>query len=154
MGRPSSFTTDISQRICDQLADGKSLRSICLAEDMPCTATVMNWLLQGEKEVEGGQFRTFLEHYAQARDSQAEYYADEVVDIADGSKAEDVQQARLRIDARKWIAGKLKPKKYGDKFVQELTGKDGGPIQTESPSELEIARKIAFLLASGAQQTK
>lgn len=33
------------------------------------------------------------------------------------------QLSRLRVDARKWIASKLKPKKYGDKTEVEHTGK-------------------------------
>lgn len=33
----------------------------------------------------------------------------------------------------------------------QLTGKDGGPIQTESVSDTEIARQIAFALAKGMQ---
>ena len=35
----------------------------------------------------------------------------------------------------------------------ELTGKDGGPIQTEELSQTEIARRIAFTLASAARET-
>ena len=35
---------------------------------------------------------------------------------------EHVQRSRLRVDARKWIASKLKPKKYGDYQKHEHTG--------------------------------
>ena len=34
----------------------------------------------------------------------------------------------LRIDARKWLSGKMAPKKYGDKQQIEHAGPDGGPI--------------------------
>ena len=34
------------------------------------------------------------------------------------------------------------------------TGADGGPIKTEEVSKLEIARRVAFLLASGAEVAK
>ena len=40
-----------------------------------------------------------------------------------------VDRTRLQIDARKWYASKLAPKKYGDKVQQEVSGPDGAPIQ-------------------------
>ena len=46
-----------------------------------------------------------------------------------------VQHAKLKVDTRKWLMSKMKPKKYGDKIAQELTGADGGPIQTDSVFE-------------------
>ncbi len=67
-----------------------------------------------------------------AREAQAELRADEITDIADGAEhgaSEAVQAARLRVDARKWIAAKLLPKRYGDKL--QHTGEGGGPIRTE-----------------------
>jgi hypothetical protein len=58
--------------------------------------------------------------------------ADEIVSIADGPDGEDSPVAtardRLRVDARKWVAAKLLPKKYGDRIQQEVSGPDGGPI--------------------------
>jgi hypothetical protein len=41
---------------------------------------------------------------------------------------EHIGRSRLRVDARKWLASKLKPKKYGEKLSTELTGADGGPV--------------------------
>jgi hypothetical protein len=57
--------------------------------------------------------KDFAEHYTKARDIQADVYADDIIDIAD--QATDAGLARVRIDVRKWHAGKTKPKKYGDK---------------------------------------
>lgn len=37
-----------------------------------------------------------------------------------------VARNRLRMDARKWVASKLKPKKYGDKLA--LAGDDESPL--------------------------
>ena len=76
--------------------------------------------------------------------------ADELLDIADGDG--DVQRDRLRVDTRKWILSKLVPKKYGNKVTAEITGADGGPVQTEEMSSLEIARRVAFLLASAGKE--
>jgi hypothetical protein len=123
-GRPSSFTQDKADLICDLLARGKSLRHICSLEQMPDQTTVMRWLATND---------TFRQQYARARELQAEFYADEIVVIADDASNDvsgelglpngvAVQRARLQIDTRKWIASKLLPKKYGDKVEMEHTG--------------------------------
>src|SRR3546814_4173198 len=80
-----------------------------------------------------------LQQYARARDNQADTLADEILDIADdGSNdyvGEDekyngdaVARSRLRVDARKWLAGKLAPKKYGEKIDHTLANPDGSPV--------------------------
>jgi hypothetical protein len=56
-----------------------------------------------------------------AREDQADTLADEILDIADDSSL-DPSDRRVKIDARKWIASKLKPKTYGDKVQAELSG--------------------------------
>ncbi|KZK89150.1 hypothetical protein PsAD5_05511 [Pseudovibrio sp. Ad5] len=74
--------------------------------------------------------------------------------------AENVQRSRLRIQTRQWIAEKRCPSRYGQKIKSEVTGKDGGALQAEvtgldihgkKMSELEIARRVAFLLQKSAQ---
>jgi len=121
-GRPSRYTPELAAVICERLAGGESLRSICADEAMPGMSTVMGWLFDDKHE-------GFPEQYARAREAQAELRADEITDIADGVEhgaSEAVQAARLRVDARKWIAAKLLPKRYGDKV--QHTGDGGGPI--------------------------
>ncbi len=111
-GRPSLYSDKLAAKICRRLAEGESLRAICADKAMPGLSTVMGWLFDGKHE-------GFPEQYARARESQAELRADEITDIADGVEhgaSEAVQAARLRIDARKWIAAKLLPKRYGDKL--------------------------------------
>ncbi|QDX22555.1 terminase small subunit protein [Pandoraea pnomenusa] len=132
-GRPSSFTQEIGDAICERLANGESLRSICRDEEMPSQPTVFRWIDSHE---------AFRKQYARAREAQAEFFADQIVSIADdgsndsyvddeGNQRTDhdvIARSRLRVDARKWIASKLLPKKYGDKVTNEHTGADGGPI--------------------------
>lgn len=143
IGRPSSFTQELADAICSRLAEGQSLRTICVDEGMPDKTTVLRWVSQND---------TFRNQYACAREDQADFYASEIIDIADeevtmikrskhGNEDDDgleqevvfdptaVARNRLRVDARKWYASKLAPKKYGDKVQTELTGLDGGPIQ-------------------------
>lgn len=110
-GRPSDFSQGLADAICERIADGESLRTICSAVDMPNNATVFRWLAAN---------RDFSDQYARAREDQAESLADEIVKIAD--EAEDANVARLRVEARKWVASKLKPKRYGEKLELEHSG--------------------------------
>lgn len=106
---------------------------------MPHVATVCRWLAGNE---------AFREQYAQAREAQADALFDEILEIADDGRndwmerkdaegenmgwrenGEAIRRSVLRVDARKWMAGKLRPKKYGEKIVAEMQGKDGGPVQ-------------------------
>lgn len=121
MNRPTVFSPAIADEICERLSEGESLRSICDAPNMPSKAVVFRWL--------GGN-DAFRDQYTRAREAQAEALADEITQIAD--EEPDPARARVRVDARKWVASKLKPKKYGDKVTQEHTGPDGGPVQIEA----------------------
>lgn len=131
------FSDEIAVKICDALADARSLRSICCEPDMPSQSTVFRWLADD-------RYVSFREQYARAREAQADALFDEMLDIADdgsndwmerkrddGSTEEvlnheHIQRSKLRIDARKWMAAKLRPKVYGDKI--QHTGDGGGAI--------------------------
>jgi hypothetical protein len=106
--------------ICERMAEGKSLRQICAEEGMPSKTLVMRWL-----NVPGNG--AFVDHYARAREALADAYAEQIIEIVD-SKDEDANSRRVRMDARKWVASKLAPKKYGEKIGHEHAGIDGGPI--------------------------
>lgn len=114
-GRPTTYTDEIANEICERIMNGESLRTITKDDDMPERKTIHNWLSVNEE---------FLHQYKEARDIQADTYTDEMEDIARDPTI-DVQRARLIVDTRKWVASKLKPKKYGDKLDLDanLTGK-------------------------------
>lgn len=120
-GRPSVYSTKLGKQIASRLIQGESLRKICADSKMPSMATVCRWLADPE--------HSFREHYANARDIQAEIFADEIVDIADDDEG-DVQRAKLRVDARKWVVSKLLPKKYGDRMTH--AGDAENPIAVTS----------------------
>ncbi len=106
-GRPSDYTEEEADRICAWIAEGRSLRSYCRLEHRGLD-TVYRWLRDR---------KDFRERYARAHDDRADSLADEIVDIADEAASgsmEEIQAARLRVDARKWVASKLKPTKWGD----------------------------------------
>lgn len=134
-GRPSSFTQEKANTICERIAGGESLRSICQDEGLPSITSVMRWLADENNAA-------FRAQYARAREAQADYMAEEILSIADdglndtyvddeGRKRTDqdvIARSRLRVEARKWLASKMAPKKYGEKLQQEVSGPDGGPV--------------------------
>ena len=130
-GRPLEFDQEQADTICQRIAEGESVRAICRDDSMPAMSTVFKWL---------SRVPEFAEQYAHAKEEQAETLADEIVAIADEAEVsakvdgEDVRLSldataiarnRLRVDARKWVAAKLKPKKYGDRQTIEHEGKVG-----------------------------
>jgi hypothetical protein len=105
MSKPDvRFSQAIFDTICERLSNGESLRGICRDDGMPQVSTVWRWMVHNEER---------RNQYTRAREEQADTLADQIVAIADN--ATDAQIARLQVDARKWFASKVAPKKYGDK---------------------------------------
>lgn len=112
-GRPTKYTPALGDRICAWIAEGNSARSACeqfgISRD-----TLFRWLREhGE----------FSDQYARAREDQADTIADEVIEIADTE--DDPQKARVRVDARKWAAARMSPRKWGDRQQVEHSGQLG-----------------------------
>jgi hypothetical protein len=133
MGRPSLYSEELVDTICDRLIEGESLRSICRDESMPGKRTIFDWLVLHDA------FRT---KYARAREIQSELKFDELQEIADDGtndwmekrdrenavigwqvNGEHVKRSELRVATLKWRLAKLQPKKYGEKV--DLTNSDG-----------------------------
>lgn len=129
MGRPSAFTPEAADTICERLSEGESLRAICRDDAMPSLSMVFRWLADE-------RYADFRDQYARAREAQADKYADELVDIADEGKSEDANIIRLRMDARKWAASKIAPKKYGDKVDLNHGGQIDNPMRSIQTIEL------------------
>lgn len=160
VGAPSTYSQHIANVICIRIAEGESLRKILRDDGMPVQSTVYEWLLRHPE---------FAENYTRAREEQADTLADEIIDIADESpemneirdKHGDVVDIKIdsgyvayqkqRIEARKWTAMKLKPKKYGDRVAVE--GVEGGAaIKTEDANAdrfLEIIRNMEMNKRAG-----
>ena len=135
IGRPSKYSDEMAENICEKIANGRSLRSICAEDGMPTTSTVCKWLIENKE---------FSEQYARARTRQADYFFEEIVEIADSVEADSaaVMKARLQVDARKWAASKIAPKKYGDKTELDVKSSDGSMTPTVRLNAEEF-RKIA-----------
>lgn len=128
MGRRSLGTEEMKQTICDQIADGQSLRQICEAEDMPDRRNVLRWL---------DDDADFAAKYARAREAQADVMDEKILTVAEACTTATAAADRVKIDAYKWRASKLAPKKYGDKVSHEVGGVDGAPIQQQVTTRIE-----------------
>jgi ATP-dependent protease HslVU (ClpYQ) ATPase subunit len=116
LGRPSIFTPELATELCVRLSEGRSLRSVCRDADMPAVSSVFLWLRRDQE---------FSEQYARAKEEAADAIFDELLEIADDPDG-DVQRDRLRVDTRKWMLAKMKPRKYSDRHI----------IQTETKPDL------------------
>lgn len=152
MGRPTVFTRQVADIICIRISEGESLKSITLDEEMPDRATVYRWLAADP---------AFCDMYTRAREDQADTLADEIMAIADetpdlnpildkhGALIEIqlhsayLQWQKQRIDARKWTAMKLKPKKYGDRQI--LAGDSEAPLEVQNDAMTILAAAVKNL---------
>ena len=130
MARPSKYSEKLVDRMLEEIASGRSVIGMCREEDWtPNADTWYRWLYK----IEG-----LSDRYARAKAHQSEREADIILDIADNATNQDYQVARLRVDARKWIASKLLPNKYGDKQNIDHTSSD----ESMKPTIIELVAKV------------
>ena len=119
----------LGEEICEAVATSTDSLKLILERNphFPSKDVIRKW-----------RFRlpTFANMYTQAKQLQAELFAEECSDISDDGRndwmvnlteeeqgmgwklnGEHVQRSRLRIDTRKWIACKLAPRVYGERQV-------------------------------------
>jgi hypothetical protein len=115
------------------MSEGATLLAICAFEDMPSRSTVYRWAEQHDD---------FREKLSRARNAQAHYYFERMIEVAHDDKQDifydnagdphidhaRIQRHRLIVDTLKFAAAKLLPKSYGDKLLPE-----------EQPKELKIS---------------
>jgi len=132
MGRPTKYTLELGDLICEQIASGKSLMRICENPDMPKPRTVYRWLREMDD---------FRHNYENAKEDQADAMVEEMLEIGNSADSENVQVARLQIDTRKWVASKFKSKRYGDKLQTE----NKSTVTLEGMSDEELDAKLNAL---------
>ena len=153
--RPVEYTEDIADEICWRITHGEPLVRICADEHLPHVATIYRWLIR---------FPLFCDMYTRAREEQADTNADEILAIADEMPPEYTDEKgrttidhsylawqKQRIEARKWTAAKLKPRKYGDRVALEGV-EDGAAIKTEDTNAnkfLDIIRNMEMTKRAG-----
>ncbi len=148
IGRPTKYTKTLADKICSELAMGRSLRTICEPDDMPDKATVFRWLRSN---------KAFRDQYVLAKDDSAHADDETLQDIGDEaikeSKKVGVKRAnavvnayKLKADNLKWAMSKKMPKKYGDKLDLTSKGKvlptpiyGGNSIQKHDGNKKDIS---------------
>ena len=127
LGRPTTYTQEIADEICERLSNGESLRKICRDDHMPQESTVRGWVIYDREN--------FYAQYTKAREIQAMRWAEEILEISDDPAERtmegkidtgDVNHKRLRVDTRKWLLSKVLPKVYGDKLDLTSAGEKVG----------------------------
>jgi terminase small subunit-like protein len=127
IGRPTKYSDEWAKRFCDLIAEGQSVRQICSQPDQPHKSQVYRWLEENHD---------FRDQYARAREERADRYFEEIIEIAKDSSGdytldrngervvdhENIQRSRLRVDALKWVASQLAPRKYGDRVEHDHKG--------------------------------
>jgi hypothetical protein len=142
-GRPSLYSEELADLICEDLGNGKSLREICKAEGMPDRSTVLRWMQTNE---------AFATKCARTREGpQAEHVVDEIVEVEKGALAGTITSdiARVLISSKQWRASKLAPKKYGEKLETTVKGDPDNPLAVKDVSAREfIASRILSVASS------
>jgi len=130
-GRPTLYTPEIGDKICEGVAQKTPLARLCDEDDsLPAPRTVYAWLRIHPE---------FQQNYEWAKEDQADYLAEDCLEIADSDEYEPADK-RIRVDTRKWLASKFKVKKYGDKVTTEHSGSIG--LTTLSDEELDAKIKM------------
>jgi len=116
----------IIKQVLSVIETGLSLRKTILELNIVSRDTFNEWL-KADKNLS--------DQYARACEQRADTIFEEILDIADETSKDTIytdkgeipnsewmQRSRLRVDARKWMLGKMNPKKYGDKIQTEHSG--------------------------------
>lgn len=115
--------------ICDEIAEGKSLRRICRERELS-ESSVRRWIANSEEA---------MAHSARARELGCDALADECIEIADGIG--EPADKRIKIDTRLRLIGKWS-QRYSDKLTVNsnttVTHKhDLGSLSTDELEQLE-----------------
>jgi hypothetical protein len=137
LGRPTRYSEGIAAEYLRRLALGETGTKICKDPNMPSRTTIWNW---------GDQDPLFLERLRAARVQQAESGFEEIQDIADdlstsGLSNEQINRARVRIDARKFRVARLNRELYGDTKTHKVQGGEAHA----PPVKLRVAASVSDL---------
>lgn len=152
MARPTKYNAKLSETICTRIMEGQGVREIGRDDNMPDASTIFVWLAKHQE---------FQELYTRAKEVQADAFEEELLEIADDSSNdymkrqnadgtahdlvdnEHINRSRLRIETRKWVMSKLKPRKYGD--YKQIDQNISGKLTVEKLTDKELDEQIADL---------
>jgi hypothetical protein len=141
-GRPTIYTKELAESICRAIENSpRGLRFICANNpDFPTDETIRDWLRDDK-------FPGFSSQYARARKAQADYLADEVVEVSYEAIPDNfgrVEKAKLQAESLKWKAKVTKPKVYGDNPPPDE--KEDELAKTTKDSLIDRVSKITNLI--------
>lgn len=127
---PVRYSDELAEAICERIANGESILRITKQANMPSHTSWYRWLESNEE---------LRDKYARARQRQQDVYAQQIIDIADASDDTNAQSSKLRIEARKWHAGKVAPKKWGNAAdpANHITINTSKPLEEMTDDELD-----------------
>lgn len=126
--------------ICERIAECEPLQKIADSYGVSKGRLIV-WLAK------------YSDQYARAREFQADKHAEDILAIADdgsndtyvdenGNKRTDqevVARSRLRVEARKWLASKMRPKVYGEKLAIDAD------IRTSDMTDAQLIERAKVL---------
>lgn len=157
IGRPSKYTPEIAQRMCDLLSEGVPLQEICRREGYPAWRTIYDWMYRDDKEVAAGRGAGLSASIARAREIGYDALAEQCLVIADtpqmgrktvyssgGDEDKDsvtvteeemLGHRKLQIETRLKLLAKWDPKRFGDRV--QLAGDADQPIKIQAETQAE-----------------
>lgn len=120
--RPRDFDPGLGDEICERVANGETLATVCLDDHLPLPATFLRWCREDD---------TLAKSYAQAQEDQCDVMLDEMTLFAEDI---DARRAKNAIDARRTIIEKKLPKKYGPRSYMNVA-----PQGDETPGGADAA---------------
>lgn len=112
--KPPKYNKELSDYICARVATSThGLRRLCAEDDqLPSATTIDYWRYI---------YPEFEEAYDKAKVRQAKLLAEQTLELADESRDDPdaINAIKLQIDTRRWLAGKLQPRKFGERTTVE-----------------------------------
>jgi hypothetical protein len=150
VGRPTNYQPRMAAKICEAIAEGRSLREICGEPGMPSRESVRRWHARHED---------FRQQYDAARLLAADLIADDINDMLDAlpdavraaaaagiNENAVVSAHRTQLDGKKWLLSKIAPARYGDRI--EVAGNPAAPLIPVEIDNTKIALAIVNLLTA------
>lgn len=149
-GRPSKFSPELADQICELMVEGSDMQTICEMPGMPSVTTVWRWQNQRPE---------FANQCALAREALADFELSQLKELANKCTEANVNSTRVKLNHFQWRVMKIAPRIYGERAQVELTGANGGPVQVQALTidsrallpEHREALKQALLAAKSAK---
>ena len=138
MGRPTKYSEELANEICERVANGEPLRVICREEGKPTWSTFYDWL---------NKYPELSALYARSRDLGTDAIAEDLLSelyepperiLSEGGDRIDsayVSLLKARADIKLKLLSKWNPKRYGDRQI--LAGDKEAPLEVNGVLTLD-----------------